>query len=87
MRILALIACAGLSLAATAEASDPKDGDKIVCKRQQDADTGSHFSGTKKVCMKKSEWKELEDQAERTMDKIRNGGAAGPLNAGSGGPG
>jgi hypothetical protein len=85
MRSLALIACVALGIAATANASDPKDEDKIVCKRQQDADTGSHFAATKKVCMKKSEWKEVEDQAERTMDKIRNGGAAGPLRGSPGG--
>jgi len=86
MRLLALLACASLGYSTMAVAKDPPE-DKVVCKRQQDADTGSHFASTKKVCMKKSEWKAMEDQAERTMDKIRNGGSAGPLSAGSGGPG
>ena len=86
MRLLALLACASLVFPTTAIAKDPPE-DKVVCKRQQDADTGSHFASTKKVCMKKSEWKEMEDAAGRTMDKIRNGGSAGPLSAGSGGPG
>ena len=86
MRILAIAACVGLGIATAAAAKDPPE-DKIVCKRQQEADTGSHFASPKKVCMKKSEWKELEDQTERTMDKVRNSGSAGPLQPTGGGPG
>ena len=87
MRLLSLIACASLGFATAAVAKDPPE-DKVVCKRQQDADTGSHFASAKRVCMKKSEWKALEEQTERTMDKIRNSGAAaGPLQPTGGGPG
>ena len=86
MRLLSLIACASLGLATVAVAKDPPE-DKVVCKRQQEADTGSHFATTKRVCMKKSEWKEMEDAAERTMDKIRTNGSAGPLQPTGGGPG
>ena len=86
MRLLGLAICASLGFTTAAVAKDPPE-DKIVCKRQQDADTGSHFATTKRVCMKKSEWKEMEDQAERTMNKVRSGGAAGPLHGTGGGPG
>ena len=82
-----IVMCALLGLSTTAIAKDPPDSDKIVCKRQQDADTGSHFASPKKVCMKKSEWKEMEDAAERTMDRVRLNGSAGPLQSTSGGPG
>jgi len=59
--IFAACASLGLGFATTAiAAKDPPAEDKIICKRQQDADTGSHFASSKKVCMKKSEWKELE---------------------------
>ena len=85
MRVLAIAASALIAFATTAEAKDPPE-DKIICKRQQEADTGSHFAAPKRVCLKKSEWKEREDAAERTMDGIRNSGAAaGPLHATSGG--
>ncbi|HEX6740710.1 MAG TPA: hypothetical protein VF079_02800 [Sphingomicrobium sp.] len=84
MRLVIVAACASLGFATAAVAKDPPE-DKIICKRQQDADTGSHFASSKKVCLKKSEWKEREDQAERTMERIRSGGAAGPLQATSGG--
>jgi hypothetical protein len=87
MRITIMIALACFSVATAASAKDAPDEDKIVCKRQQDADTGSHFATTKKVCMKKSEWKEREDEADRTLERVRNGGAAGPLQPTGGGPG
>jgi hypothetical protein len=86
MRVLAVAAATLVMFATTAVAKDPPE-DKVVCKRQQDADTGSHFATTKRVCMKKSEWKELEDQAGQTMERVRRGGAAGPLPASAGGPG
>ena len=88
MRILGLVMSVSLGFA-TAAGAAAKDSpeDKIVCKRQQDADTGSHFASTKRVCMKKSEWKELEDGAERAIDRVRRTGGAGPLQPGSGGPG
>ena len=86
MRLLSLAICASLAFTTAAVAKDPPE-DKVICKRQQDADTGSHFASTKRVCMKKSEWKELEDGAERTMDRVRRTGGAGPLQPSAGGPG
>jgi hypothetical protein len=88
MRIARIAAFALVGLATTAIAKEPAE-DKVVCKRQNDADTGSHFAAGKKVCMKKSEWKELEDSADRTMQNIRDHGGMNP-NGGApttGGPG
>jgi len=88
MRLLALIACAGLGIAATAAAKEEQpqqqEGDKIICKRQGDADTGSHFSSPKKVCRTKTEWKEMEDAAEQTLHSLNE--RAGGLRATGAGP-
>ena len=95
MRMLAIVMCASLGFAATAGfeapalAKDPRPPaeDKVICKRQQDADTGSHFASTKRVCLKKSEWRELEDGAENTLRRVREQGGACPkcLSTGMGG--
>jgi hypothetical protein len=83
-----LVACLGMGVTGAAAAKEPSE-DKVVCKRQADADTGSHFSTPKRVCMKKSEWKELEDSADRTMQNVRDHGGMNPngLPPTTGGPG
>ncbi|HKX91499.1 MAG TPA: hypothetical protein VJM15_03635 [Sphingomicrobium sp.] len=89
MRLISFAVCAALGFAPTpATAKDPPE-DKIVCKRQYDADTGSHFAAPKKVCLKKSEWKELENATEGSLRKLREQGGACPkcLAPSSGGPG
>jgi hypothetical protein len=80
MRMLAIVMCASLGFATTALAKDPPPPgeDKIICKRQQDADTGSHFATTKRVCLKKSEWKEMEEGAENTLRRVREQGGSCP---------
>ena len=91
MRICLLLACTCLVLTTPATAKDPApDEDKIICKRQQDADTGSHFATPKKVCLRKSEWKQMEDGAENALRRVREQGGACPKCLGSssgGGPG
>ena len=83
----ACLGCLGVATPAVAKDPPPPTEDKIICKRQQDADTGSHFATTKKVCLRKSEWKQMEDGAENTLRKVREIGGACPkcLVAGSGG--
>jgi hypothetical protein len=86
--MLAITMCAALAFATTAVAKDPSEKeDKVVCKRQQDADTGSHFATTKRVCMKKSEWRQMEEGAENALRRIREQGGACPacLSPGNGG--
>ena len=92
MRILGLVMCASLGLATAAVAKDPPPApaeDKIICKRQQDADTGSHFASTKKVCLRKSEWRQMEEGAENSLRRLREQGGACPacLSPGTSGPG
>ena len=91
---LAMIACFGLSFtfstAAVAKEPPPPSEDKVICKRQQDADTGSHFATVKKVCLRKSEWRQMEEGAENALRKIREQGGACPKclsPATGGGPG
>jgi hypothetical protein len=87
MRVLGFVALACLGVTAAAVAKDPAP-DKIVCKRQYDADTGSHFQSSRRVCRTQAEWKEIENQTEQTMRKIRDGGSANPsaLSQGLGSP-
>ena len=70
MRLLLGVIGAGLVLAAgAAQAKDPASpaAEKPICKRVYDADTGSHFTSSKRVCHTAAEWKEIEDGTERTM--------------------
>ena len=53
--------------------------EKVVCKRQVDADTGSHFSRSKRVCMKASDWKQLDDETQRAITNIKNRGGLEPV--------
>lgn len=92
MRMFAIVMCTALGFAGAAAAKDPPDPaeDKVICKRQQDADTGSHFATTKKVCLRKSEWKQMEEGAENALRRIREQGGACPKclsPGGNGGPG
>ena len=93
MRAWGLAAAVVLGMASVAAAKDQdpqgQQEDKVVCKRQYDADTGSHFSTPKKVCLRKSEWKQMEDGAENSLRRLREQGGACPtcLPRGSSGPG
>lgn len=88
MRLLLGVLTAVL-LSAPAGAADPKPqpADKVICKRVYDADTGSHFTSSKRVCHTASEWKELEDGNARTMRTLRDNGGANFGGLSAGGPG
>lgn len=88
MRLLLGVLTAVL-LSAPAGAADPKPqpADKVICKRVYDADTGSHFTSSKRVCHTAAEWKEIEDGTERTMRTLRDNGGANPSALTSGGLG
>jgi hypothetical protein len=90
MRLLLGVIGAGLVLTAgTAQAEDPAAPatEKPICKRVYDADTGSHFTSSKRVCHTAAEWKEIEDGTERTMRTLRDNGGANPSALTSGGLG
>lgn len=71
------VAIGSLCISAPATAAEPAE-DKRVCKRVLDTNTGSNFRGTNKVCRLASEWKQIEEEKERTMRKIKDGGGADP---------
>ena len=90
VRLLLGVIGAGLVLAAgAAQAKDPASpaAEKPICKRVYDADTGSHFTSSKRVCHTAAEWKEIEDGTERTMRTLRDNGGANPGALSSGGLG
>jgi hypothetical protein len=81
MRLMFAVIGAGLVLtAAAAQAKDPAvpAAEKPICKRVYDADTGSHFTSSKRVCHTAAEWKEIEEGTERTMRTLRDNGGANP---------
>jgi hypothetical protein len=75
MRILIAAALVGFSCSTVAVANEPVE-DKVICKRQYANDTGSNFQSSKRVCLKKSEWKAQEDETQTTVRKMNEGGAA-----------
>lgn len=89
MRLLVGVAAATLFTAGTAQAqSEPaKPAEKLVCKRVYNADTGSHFQSSKRVCRTALEWKEIEDGTARSMQNLRSYGGRSGQPGGGGGPG
>ena len=76
MRLFLTAAIVGLSVstaATAAAAADPVE-DKVICKRQYANDTGSNFRSSKRICLKRSEWKEQERETEMTVRKINDSG-------------
>lgn len=81
------------TIAAAAPQTQPPNGqqpapaEKPICKRIYEADTGSHFQSSKRVCRTAAEWKEIEDGTQRVMKTIRenSGIAPGDLAPGIGG--
>ena len=90
MRALLAVGLVLTGFSTAALAADQKDEDKIVCKRQPGADLGSHIARRNKVCMRASEWRELQVMNDNAQRKImdRRSGAYDPnkITAGPGGP-
>jgi hypothetical protein len=80
MRMLFGAAAVLLITASAVAAPEPKDRpeDKIICKRIYEADTGSHFQSSKRVCRTAADWKEIEDGTERVMKTIRENSGINP---------
>ncbi len=74
------VAAAFLFTAAAAQAKDrPADApDKVICKRVYDADTGSHFTSSKRICHTAAEWKDIQDDLDRTLRTIRDNSGLNP---------
>ena len=74
MRAVVMVAVTLAGMSSPALAADPaataKPEDKVICKRIQETSTGSHFPMSKRTCMKKSEWKQLADETDRTLRKV-----------------
>jgi hypothetical protein len=90
MRIFVIVASALVLAATSAGAQQPAPPiapqERVICKRQIDADTGSHFSSSRRVCMKASDWKQLDDETQRALTAASNGGRVSAVpNQGMGG--
>lgn len=68
MRLLCLAVVA--SLAAPALAEEPKK-EKLVCKRNPDASTGSNIRRSTKTCLTAAEWAALDKQRETAMRTLQ----------------
>jgi hypothetical protein len=77
MRFALIVATAIVGITSPALAGDTATStppeDKVICKRIQETSTGSHFPSSKRMCMKRSEWKELADDTDRTLRKVADG--------------
>lgn len=75
MRLLIALPVAVALAGTPAFGEEPKQRseDKIVCKRHETYLTGSRLSRPKKVCMTASEWKQTEDEKDRTMRRVQDG--------------
>ena len=84
--LLCAVAITSLSLACSAQAKDtPADpAEKVVCKRVYNADLGSHFTSSKRICHTAAEWKEIEDSDERALKALRDHGGISPPAPGMG---
>ena len=56
----------------------PDPAEKVICKRVYEADTGSHFQSSKRICRTAAEWKEIEDGTQRFMKTIRENSGIAP---------
>ena len=72
MRVLMMLALLSCGVSAPALAADEPAEDKRICKRDRSFDTGSHLSKPRKICMKASEWRELEQESQRNIDRLRD---------------
>ena len=79
MRLLVALPVAVALASTPAMAEDkPASDDKIICKRAENYVTGTRLSQPKKVCKKSSEWKQTEDEKNRTMRGLQDGRAGAP---------
>lgn len=81
MRMLLALGCA-LMLTPSAVAADPpkeKPADKVICKRIYDADTGSHFRSSRRVCRKASDWDQLDRETDEAMRSFRDNARPGDI--------
>lgn len=73
MRTMLMFSLLSAGVCAPALAADPQPADdKMVCRKDRSFNTGSNLSRPRKVCMKASEWKELDDESARNIDKLRD---------------
>jgi hypothetical protein len=80
MRLALCLAAVALFASAAAEAKEPPadPANKVICKRVYEADTGSHFQSSKRVCRTAAEWKEIDDGTQRVMKTIREHNGINP---------
>ena len=72
MRVLIAVALLSCGVSAPAFAAQEPAEDKRICKRDRSFQTGSHLSRPRKICMKASEWQELEQESQRNIDRLRD---------------
>jgi hypothetical protein len=63
--------------AAMPNGAKPKK-DRLICRSEQDFDTGSHIRSGKK-CLRESEWREREDSAQRFFRSVDDRSAVGEI--------
>jgi hypothetical protein len=80
--MLILLAALGAAAQPATAAPPPKADDPIICKRDASSEVGTHMR-PKPVCMKKSEWQLVEQNAQRELSNLKERSAKDPGMAGT----
>ena len=76
-----------LGAATAQEAAESTPIDKVVCKRIDQGETGSHLGSRRKVCKTTSEWKLEQESVNRSLRAIRDRSGVNPNDVGGQGNG
>lgn len=76
LSLLGLISAATVQAAAPAPAAIPTE--KLICKRIEEASTGSRLGKTKRICRTQAEWRAMDDETARAINKTKANGLTDP---------
>lgn len=65
-------------LAPGAASAETPAKERVICKRVTDAETGSHFSSSRRICMTEQQWKEQEDETQRSLREAKSRTSVNP---------
>ena len=74
--VIGLIATATAQAATAAPVAVPTE--KLVCKRVEEASTGSRLGKTRRICRTQAEWRAMDDETSRAISKTKSVGLTDP---------
>jgi hypothetical protein len=74
--VLGLVATATAQAATAAPATVPTE--KLICKRIEEASTGSRLGKSKRICRTQTEWSAADLETARSLNKVKTTGMVDP---------